>query len=157
MHELTLLQTLQLDNNNISTVPDSLAALSVLEELLLEGNNLKTVPAFLRRATMPALNYLVLENNPLEYIPDEILQDQVRSAKRLCGSLLKFDFLLLSRCYILYIRWKPWSKSTQGYSKAAKAMVRSSTGSSVRLLIPRARDELATSKDKRSHSYHWPQ
>jgi Leucine-rich repeat (LRR) protein len=81
VHEILSLQTLQLDNNLIDTIPDNLASLQLLEELLLEQNKLKTVPACLRREIMPALNYLVLEYNPIEHIPDEILQDQVRRSE----------------------------------------------------------------------------
>ena len=81
VQSLKQLQTLQLDNNRIREVPHDLVSLTKLEELLLENNDIRLLPSFLHRCHFPELSYLVLENNPIEDIPEEILRDPVRGLR----------------------------------------------------------------------------
>ena len=62
----TALETLDLKNNKISSLPPSLAKLQSLERLYLQNNKLKTVPD--EYASMAALNQICLDGNPLTHI-----------------------------------------------------------------------------------------
>ena len=67
---LTKLQYLVLENNPLTTLPDTIGNLTNLRELNVVNNKLTTLPDTIGNLTK--LQYLVLENNPLTNLPDAI-------------------------------------------------------------------------------------
>ena len=72
LHELTNLKELWLNNNNLTTLPETIGQLKNLSGLYLEYNNLTSLPETIGQLTN--LKYLWLNNNNLTTLPDTIGQ-----------------------------------------------------------------------------------
>ena len=69
--QLSRLQQLNLSRNQLSTVPDALGHLSSLEQLHLDNNQLATLPDSL--GSLTNLKILILHNNPALNLPESLL------------------------------------------------------------------------------------
>jgi len=69
---LAALQELDLRNNRLTALPESLGQLSGLWELTLEDNQLTALPESLGQFSK--LHKLLLENNPIQELPREVLR-----------------------------------------------------------------------------------
>ena len=70
--QLVNLKTLYISRNNFSTLPESFGQLVNLEWLDLGGNNFSTLPPVL--GNFRHLRYFVYDNNPIDYIPANVLR-----------------------------------------------------------------------------------
>ena len=67
---LTALQSLYLNNNQLTSLPDAIGALTALKVLSLNGNQLTSLPNTI--CALTALKDLYLNNNKLTFLPDAI-------------------------------------------------------------------------------------
>ena len=85
--QLTMLQTLTLNNNQLRSIPKEIGLLTMLKILYLDNNQLQSIPKEIRQLTK--LQTLSLQNNQLQSMPKEIGQLTMLQTLHLHNNQLK--------------------------------------------------------------------
>jgi internalin A len=97
--QLVKLSKIDLSNNCVSSIRESLARLKCLEYLHLNGNKLLDIPS--KVVSMPSLKKLALEDNPFEMLPPEIIARGIDSIRNFFIELDEKDYLYEAKLLIV--------------------------------------------------------
>lgn len=97
--KLNNLYRINLSGNSVSTVSESLTSIRTLELLNLRNNRLIDFSA--KIANMPSLKQLMLDGNPFEMIPPEIVARGITSLRNFFMELEEKDFLYEAKLIIV--------------------------------------------------------